>query len=394
MNKQIYVDRHPQKWEQPRKLFHTLKELEEFLNRFRDLSGGKIWNADLSQLDLTCAKGQELCDKINEYDDQTIWPNCLQDEMANRLKIGQKSGLGISSVHQKGLTGKGVNIAIIDQSLFLEHPEYKDNVCYYKEFGFEEFYQKFGFFPGDGKSSYHGPAVASIAVGKNCGSAPDAELYFLATHDFDLGENKELVFNPTSRLKAIRHLIELNKSLSEKDKIRIVSCSWGDAKTSDFDERKRLFKELEETGCIVLGGCYGCCLQSVGGTKIDENSEATDNLKADFNVPENVLILPQNQRTFALFTGGYSYAQKGGSSWTFPYLAGVMACGLQAYPDYVYQQDWQHKIWQDLLDTALVSSDKHGKIIQPLAFVEKMEQYNKESLLKNVIKDRFEPVTR
>ena len=375
MEKQIYIERHPAQTETPRRVFNTLKELEETLAS-QGAYFTKILNADLSNLDFNCPKGKKLLSQINGYDDKTTWPNDLKEKMALQLECGKNSGLDISSVHKRGITGKGVNIAIIDKCLLLEHPEYKDNVKYYKEFGTENFIEKVGFLPD---AQYHGAAVSSLSVGTNCGSAPDAGLYFLATHDFIYGK-----LYLDTRLDAIRHLIELNNTLSEKDKIRCLSCSWGSKEDSGFKERIQLFKQLEETGCMVFGGYYECIVRGsyYGGSKSDITSDAPDNLIPEFAISENTLIVPKNQRTFASYTGGYIYEKKGGQSWTFPYMAGLVACALQAYPNYTAQKDWQNKIWKDLSDTALPRKDGNGKIVQPVAFIERMEQYQKEYLSK------------
>jgi hypothetical protein len=249
---------------------------------------------------------------------------------------------------------------------------------------------EFGYMPNVGYAQYHGPAVASLSVGKRCGSAPDAGLFFLTTQDFGRNEKGENFLDPSNRLKAIRHLIELNHSLPEADKIRAVSCSWGSNTETDFNERMTLFKELEETGCVIFGGFYNCYNQNrrwnyVGGSKVDISSDASDNLKPLFRCPENTLIIPQNQRTFASFYGGYLYTEQGGSSWMCPYLAGIVACGLQACPNYTKQKDWQDKLWQDLVDTALPTANRQGRIIQPIAFIDRMEGYTKEAQTRQTL---------
>ena len=103
---------------------------------------------------------------------------------------------------------------------------------------------------------------------------------------------------------------------------------------------------------MIFGGYYNCYNPNrrwpyLGGSKVDIASDAPDNLKPLFGCKENTLIVPQNQRTFASFYGGYLYTEQGGSSWTFPYLAGIVACGLQACPNYTKQKDWQDKLWQE-----------------------------------------------
>ena len=366
-----FIERKPPKEEHPRIVFNSLEELEEYLQSTKGWAGFDLYNLDLSRLDFSSKKGQELLSGINQFDDQTTWSEALAKEKAYQLKRGKDSGLGISQLHKKGFTGKGINIAIIDQCLLVDHPEYQENLKYYKEFGNERLIEKRGELPGGGRASYHGPAVASLAVGKNCGSAPEAGLYFLS---------KGWRHSPMQCSEAIKHLIELNKKLPEKDKIRCLSCSWGRLEDEGHEERMKLFKELEETGCMVFGGFYGgpiCGRRHSGGSKIHPDSDSLDNLKAEDWVKEGIedlLIVPEHQRTFASSDGGYLYGEQGGASWTYPYLAGLVACGLQANPEILKQKDWQNKVWQKLLETARSTPDHRGRIVQPEAFVESMQQ--------------------
>ena len=75
-----------------------------------------------------------------------------------------------------------MGIAIIDQTLLTEHQEYGDRL---------RFYQEYHSAAQDG-ASVHGPAVASIALGKTVGAAPEALLYFIAD-DVGTGEGKNFV---------------------------------------------------------------------------------------------------------------------------------------------------------------------------------------------------------
>jgi hypothetical protein len=36
-------------------------------------------------------------------------------------------GLGVRELHEEGITGKGVTVAIIDQNMILDHPEFQGN---------------------------------------------------------------------------------------------------------------------------------------------------------------------------------------------------------------------------------------------------------------------------
>ena len=44
------------------------------------------------------------------------------------IEIGKNPGLGIRSLHALGITGRGVGIAIIDQTLLVEHQEYAEQL--------------------------------------------------------------------------------------------------------------------------------------------------------------------------------------------------------------------------------------------------------------------------
>lgn len=75
----------------------------------------------------------------------------------------------MKKVHEKGYDGTGVGIAIIDNTLLGDHLEIKNNLKFYKSYSNE-----------NEIASMHGIAMASIAVGKNVGVAPNADLYYIA----------------------------------------------------------------------------------------------------------------------------------------------------------------------------------------------------------------------
>lgn len=107
------------------------------------------------------------------FDTHTEWPS--KDKLPKEfnpqeiIEIGKNPGLGIRDLHNQGITGQGINVAIIDQPLLLGHEEYKDKVVKYTAIECE-----------DVGPQMHGPAVASILVGKDCGVVPDASLYYWA----------------------------------------------------------------------------------------------------------------------------------------------------------------------------------------------------------------------
>ena len=374
MTTPIYIEYYPKKQEYPQIVFKTLDELSDYLQK-----RPRLFNADLSQLDLTCPRGQALFNKINGYTDQVIWPAEMAEQMAQQLENGKDSGLGISLLHQKGYTGKGVNVAIIDQALYIDHSEYKDNVVFYKT--------GIGHGPEEVRNTaqYHGPAVASLLCGKTCGSAPDANLFYYSWFGLDQKTHRQ---DSNTVLPLLQEIIEWNNTHADKDKIRCLSCSWGDRTDIAFEERQALFKKVEESGCMVFGGFYASTVgrQSCGGFKINPVSDSIENLQVE--VPAGIpmetakkrlphcVVVPEHNRTFASQVGGYMYEKQGGASWTYPYLAGLVACGLQAFPSYTQQKNWQDKIWQDLLSTGTKDPRNYGAVtVNPVRFIEKMEYY-------------------
>jgi len=51
------------------------------------------------------------------------------------LEEGKNPGLGLRKLHEQGITGEGVVVAIIDQKLLMDHKEYKNKIESYSEYG-------------------------------------------------------------------------------------------------------------------------------------------------------------------------------------------------------------------------------------------------------------------
>jgi len=124
---------------------------------------------DLSGLDL--AAKQDVLPTL-DFNLGTVWPRAEKTpsglQPKTLLTAATNPGLGVRELHRQGITGKGVHVAIIDQPLSGGHPEYAGKIVAYHDVGCRS----------DG--SVHGPAVASLLVGTQCGTAPDARLFFCA----------------------------------------------------------------------------------------------------------------------------------------------------------------------------------------------------------------------
>ena len=89
------------------------------------------------------------------FNDRTVLVGA-EDETAALLEAGRDPGLGVRSLQARGITGQGVKIAIIDQSLLTDHPEISGAIAAYCETGIDS---------GLNEGTLHGPAVASILAG-------------------------------------------------------------------------------------------------------------------------------------------------------------------------------------------------------------------------------------
>ena len=133
----------------------------------------------------------------------------------------------VRRLHAQGITGRHVGVAIIDSFLYTDHQEYRDRLRCYDEV--------------DGRSGdpavWHGTAVASIAVGRTVGVAPEAELYFIGLGVIWANQPIRSWFAAPARAihagqhqaLAIRRILEINRRLEPDRKIRVISMSigWG-----------------------------------------------------------------------------------------------------------------------------------------------------------------------
>lgn len=336
--------------------------------------------ADLSKADLS-KSGNLLLNAA--FDSQTKWPNALPNNvhLKKLVKLGKDPGLGIRKLHKKGITGKGVGIAIIDQTLLVDHKEYADRVRLYQEYNTA----------AQDPASMHGAAVASIALGKHVGVAPDALLYYIAD-DVGTGTEEEGNFIRDMRFyaKDIDRLIELNKTLPDGEKIRVISMSVG--YISDTKGAAEMDAAIARARAAKIAVVYinsndelmenyaGMGWKVYGNTNNWSNSEPGRYLEEIIYNGEytgkNSLLIPMDRRTTAAQTGktDYAYYPSGGASWTRPYIAGLFALACQVKPEVTFEE-----FTQAALATAHPVSVSHkgkdypyGKVIDPAALLDKI----------------------
>ena len=155
---------------------------------------------DVSEYDLS------KLDVLNvRYAEDTKWPddaNKLPKDFKPKefLEYRKNPGLGIHQLHKQGIDGKGRKVAIIDSFQLFDHLEYHNQLKGYEEIHIDpENY-------GGGRLG----GFVSALVGKTCGVAPKAEVYYYAV---DAANRTQVYY-----AEAIRKVCELHKKLISEGK--------------------------------------------------------------------------------------------------------------------------------------------------------------------------------
>ena len=175
----------------------------------------------------------------------------------------------LSRLHEDGIDGSGLTIAVIDSGISYTHPAFKGKILAVKNFVAEEIDDVDCAIDSDG----HGTLCAGIAAGNSfycplnssdpnspClklppGVAPGAKLVVCKVLKTSNSEVDSEAF-----LEALKWIRELNSS-STGPKVDVVSISLA----SNFysQERARVISDLTSTGVIVV-----CCASNVGRMRL------------------------------------------------------------------------------------------------------------------------------
>jgi hypothetical protein len=298
------------------------------------------------------------------------------------MEIGKNPGLCIRKLHENGITGKGIGIAIIDQALLVDHIEYKNQLRMYEEIHGTK----------NQSASMHGPAVASIAVGRKVGVAPNADLFYINS---DLGTIfsalKRLVFkkvsvNPKWYAKSIYRILEINKTLPPNKKIRVISISFGSFEKSFL----KAIARANEEGVFVISSSLNVThhlnFQGLGREPLsnpdDFNSFSPgsfwkNNFYRNPGLFDSTLLVPMDSRSTASQSGKKSYAfySTAGVSWSIPYIAGLYALACQVKPNVTPQEFWKKALetGDEIKITRESTEYRFGKIVNPVKLVESLK---------------------
>ncbi len=225
----------------------------------------------------------------------------------------------------------------------------------------------------------HGPAVASIAVGKSVGVAPEADLYYIAeTHgEFSEGEFK---WDLTWLAKSIDRIVEVNKTLPKSKKIKVISISLGIGSTMNGYEKA--FESIEKA---KKEGIYTVYVGSDPFLGLGRNPlKSADDinsytlglfLQKQPGYNNTQVLIPMDSRCTASPTGvnDYVFYRESGMSWSVPYVAGLYALACQVNPDITPET-----FWKEATKTSSINKDKLGKIINPVKLIDSITTTDKK----------------
>jgi hypothetical protein len=303
--------------------------------------------------------------KTLTFNEKTIWPDKFKSYAIYLLSSGKNPGLEIRKLHNQGITGKGVFVAIIDQNICLDHPEYIGKIKEYHDVGCNQ--------PSN-RSSMHGPAVASLLVGDSIGTAPGAKIYFVAAPSWTADAKYQA--------DALNWIIDKNSTLPEGEKIRAVSISAAPSGPgTPFTKHNSLwdsaYSRAIKAGLIVIDCTLNNGITSPCYNDIDNPDNIAKCLLGfpgmSFTANSTRIYVPTSLRTVAEeYNQGvysYQYTGRGGLSWAEPYLVGVLALGWQLRPDISAQEMIK------LLYLTSYKTENGAKIIQPKVFIDSVKVY-------------------
>jgi hypothetical protein len=263
------------------------------------------------------------------------------------LERAKDPGLGVRALHAAGVTGAGVGVAVIDGQIRVDHVEYAHALVHYEEL--DDF--------TGGLFDAHGPAMASLLVGRDVGVAPEARLHYFAL-DFSRATPERLA-------AAIDRVLERNGELPRDDRVRTLAVSTG-FRGADEGVVLEAIERAIAHDVFVLFSVYPVdyldpplAIRSLGcppgrdcdrpehfvpspgtashwreqGVTVEELLERR--AASDAAGGYVTLYAPAHHRTVAgpRDARAYTYDVEGGDSEWPPYLTGLLALALQVAPE-------------------------------------------------------------
>ena len=281
------------------------------------------------------------------FDNNTIWPDILPENFdpESIMQLGKNPCLNLRALHEKDITGDGIGIAIAGRSYLAPHSEYKERVKLYQQNGAVKDIM-----------STEGTEAVSIAAGSTLGVAPGAYIYYFADSSGGLKGNQDDIKTRQWAIQTIERVMEINKTLPLKYKIRVI-CFLSDwfSDSEGYEALIHSVKEARQDGIFVISQgiyeTYQCVIKGLGrgvlsdpdnlssyNPKYVNSSERyTVNYNRKFGIAyeDEILFVPMGSRCVASPTGenDYKFSNAGSPRQTISFISGMYALACQVRQD-------------------------------------------------------------
>lgn len=215
-------------------------------------------------------------------------------------------------------TGHGVRVAIVDSGIDTEHPDLKGKVRESVEAVAED--GKINFHPStSGDQAGHGTACAGIITG----IAPNAELYSVK------------VLGPNASGSGDMFLVGLDYAI--KQKFQVINLSLGTTKRDYFGPLHDLLDRAYHAGCIVVAAAnnlpYPSYPSIFSSSVVSVVKRAGgDPFNFGYRYGHVIELVAPGVEVKTTWPGG-GYRQLTGNSFACPYIVGIIALLMEAYPN-------------------------------------------------------------
>jgi len=217
-----------------------------------------------------------------------------------------------------GRTGRGVRVAVVDSGIDTEHPDLKGKVKASVEAVAEDGRITFRE-STSGDQAGHGTACAGIITSV----APDVDLYSVK------------VLGPNASGTGDMFLVGLDYAI--KEKFKVINLSLGTTKRDYFAPLHDLLDRAYQSGCIVVAAANNLpypSYPSVFSSGLISVVKRTGGNPFNFGYRYGQVIelVAPGVEVKTTWPGG-GYRQLTGNSFACPYIVGLVALMLEAYPD-------------------------------------------------------------
>lgn len=223
------------------------------------------------------------------------------------------------NLHNQGIDGRGVNIAVIDFAFEIIPDELKECIVFHQNCKY------------DYEVHFHGTTVATQIAGKNLGVAPKANIFFYGTR-----QTKDNIM--IDDYDALCDIYEKNKKGAN---IKIINISA--SKQRENEKYNEIINKLLEQGCNVIDSLdfaeYFTSINRNPNTGKLYYSDWQEATMEDGKYNEKIAIITGGKMTPLVTTEhDYLYCGQATYSWAIPKLTGFFALALQIQPDLTYDE--------------------------------------------------------